>query len=84
MVSNQTRIYNMDSQLQVIGIQSRPENDPTSIWKVWVTYQAKNTGTSFVGKILYANLKDDNDVRLFDFTDNLTIFGGNAINRKMV
>ncbi len=84
MVNNNTNIYNMDSFVQVMGIQSRPENTDASKYKVWVTYMKENSGTSFVGKVLYANLKDNKDVKLFDFTDTITVFGGNAINRAML
>ena len=74
----------MDGYIEVTGIISRPENNADSKYKVWLTYLKQNTGTSLVGKVLYANLKDDTDVKMFDFTDTLTIFWGNSINRKMI
>lgn len=85
LVNNQTKIYDLGetASIKVMGVSSRPENNYASKYQVFVTYIDTKQGSSYVGKVLYADLKNDNTVRLFDFTDTIETFGGNSITRDI-
>ena len=71
------------ASVYVMGVSSRPKNDYSSKYDVYVTYIDTSQGSSYVGKVFYANVKDDTLVRTYDFTDTLATFGGNAITREI-
>ena len=85
LVNNQTKIYDMGetASIHVMGVSSRPTNNYDSKYQVYVTYIDTKQGSSYVGKVLYANLKDDTANRLYDFTDTISLFGGNSITREI-